>query len=250
MAEDVYIGSGDSGDHSPGVFGGGGFGGGGRDGSDGGSAGGGDEFPKALDYPRILALVAERFESGGIARNRPHLIGLIIGRPSEPLLAEQIIPSLGYWHHRTATSVDFFCVGFTRAEEGFDEQRFAATLRQIESKTNWTYSGGTDLILVNASYEPGSRSVELDYREALAVTLESVIKVPGYERLALFFEKVILTATNSSGVESPGAVSDALGGKLAISALKGLVTSLLPESVRQEARDAFLFAVRDVSKRD
>lgn len=245
MAEDVYIGPGDSDERSPGVYEGSGFSGGGSQ-----NDGGRDESPKALDYPRILALVAERFESGGIARNRPHLIGLIIGRPSEPLLAEQIIPSLGYWHHRTATYVDFFCVGFTRAKEGFDEKRFAATLRQIESKTNWTYSGGTDLMLVNASYEPGSRSVKLDYREALAVTLENVIKVDGYERLSLFFERIIQTAKGSCGEESPGAVSDALGGKLAISALKGLVTSLLPESVRQEARDAFLFAVRDVSKRE
>src|SRR5262245_25971569 len=115
MSEDVYIGSGESSDR--GSFYEGDSSGAGDTGGGGGEAGGGQprDFFKALDYPSILALIARRFESGEIARNRPHLIGLIIGRPAEPLLAEQILPALAYWHHRTATYVDFFCVGFTRA---------------------------------------------------------------------------------------------------------------------------------------
>jgi hypothetical protein len=214
----------------------------------GGGGGGGDGGGKLPVYASVFEILRERFESGKIAQDRPHLVGLIIGRPSEPLVREQIIPSLEYWHHRSATYIDLFCVGFL--SEVFDAGEFARTLTTFEQNTVWKYSGGTDLLLVNVKYVPDKRQVLAEYTNSLAVTLEAVTKIGGYERLPIFFEKIMAAAKESFGGESPSAVSDAFGKSLAKSALKGLLTSLLPDGVKQDARDAFLFAVRDISKRE
>jgi hypothetical protein len=209
-----------------------------------GGGGGGAALPV---YDRVFEILRERFESGEITKRRSHLIGLIIGRPSEPLVQEQIIPNLSYWHHRSATFIDLFCVGFLSKE--FDGGEFNRTIAMFEANTEWKYSGGTDLILVNVAYSPAEKKVTPDYSNALAVILENVTKVEGYERLPIFFEKVMAAAKQSFGGESPSVVSNEVGKSLIISALKGLLTSLLPDGMKKEARDAFLFAVRDISKR-
>ncbi len=211
-----------------------------------GFAGGGGGGTPVPVYTRILRILAERFEKD-LARDRPHLVGLIIGQPDEPLIKEQIIPKLNFWHHRSANYIDLFCVGFS-AQAAFDAKEFNATLRTLETNTRWRYSGGTDLILVNVTYSPASKKVTPDFTSALAMTLEMVVKVDGFERLAIFFEKVMSAARESCGVESPAQVSDAFGASLVKSAFKGLLTSLVPDGMKKEARDAFLFAVKDISK--
>jgi hypothetical protein len=198
-------------------------------------------------YTRILGVLRGRFEND-LANNRPHLIGLIIGDPSEPLVKEQIIPKLEFWHHRSANYIDLFCVGFSAVAK-FDAKEFNSTLRTLESNTDWRYSGGTDLILINVTYSAGTKEVTLDFTSALAMTLEAVVKVDGFERLSIFFEKVMNAARESCGVESPAEVSDAFGRSLLKSVFKGLLTSLLPDGMKKEARDAFLFAVKDISKK-
>ena len=197
-------------------------------------------------YSEILKVLEERFEKE-LAKNRPHLIGLIIGQPDEPLVKE-IIPKKEFWHYRSATYIDLFFVGFSSKAQP-DAKRFNSTLHSLESNTRWTYSGGTDLILLNVTYSSETKRVTPDFTSALAVPLEEVAKVKGFERIGIFFEKVMGVAKVTCGAESPSEVSDAMGGSLLKSALKGALSSLVPDGMKEEAKAAFLFPVKDISKK-
>jgi hypothetical protein len=199
-------------------------------------------------YDRILNLLTDQFEQGRVPKNQPHLVGLIFGQPFTPLVKEQIMPILNYWHHRSAAYIDFFCVGFSAKSE-FNAEEYNHTLEAFEKNTKWERSGGTDLILVNALYSQETRRATLSFSDVLALTLEDVVKVAGYEYLGIFFEKVISAAQKANDKVSPSIVSDELGKRLGKSAFRGVVTGLLPEGAKQEALDAFLFAVKNISKK-
>jgi hypothetical protein len=58
------------------------------------------------------------------------LTGLLFARPSCKLVAEEILPDLGYFHHRSGENVDFFCAGFSRYTRGRsypDEKKIPST---------------------------------------------------------------------------------------------------------------------------
>jgi len=214
---------------------------------DGGDGGSGGYTPPIPVYQRILEILAERFEKE-LAKNRPHLIGLIFGKPYVELVEKQIRPDLEHLHHRSSSYIDFFTVGFS-ATGTFDAEKYNTTLRTFEANTHWQPSGGTDLILLNVQYDLATKKVTPDFTSALSVKLEDVAKVAGFENLGVFFEKVISAAKKDCGVESPSGVSDAFGASLIKSATKGLLASIVPESMKEETKAAFLFAVKDISKK-
>ncbi len=216
-------------------------------GGGGGGGGGGGHTPPIPVYQRILEILAERFEKD-LAKTRPHLVGLIFGKPYVDLVEKQIRPDLEHLHHRSSRYIDFFTVGFSAAGT-FDAKKYNDTLSRFEASTNWQPSGGTDLILVNVKYDSATRKVTPDFTSALSVKLEDVAKVDGFENLGVFFEKLISAAKKDCGIESPSGVSDALGVSLIKSATKGLLASLVPEGMRNETKAAFLFAVKDISKK-
>jgi len=184
-----------------------------------------------------------------LTRKHSHLVGLIIGRPSEPLVRDQIIPNLEYWHHRSAAYVDLFCFGFYPNKD-FAARDFERALISLESNTRWTYGGGTELLLFNVNYSLEKWTVEPDFSTALALTLESVVNVDGYERLPIFFEKILTAAKLADRGGEAADISNSFGRELTKSALIGLLVALVPESMKKEARDAFIFAVKDISKRN
>lgn len=211
-----------------------------------GGGGGGVDSPIPV-YTRILEILAERFEKD-LAKNRPHLVGLIFGKPHVKLVKEQILPDLEHLHHRSSRYIDFFTVGFS-AQGAFEAMRYNNTLNAFEANTNWQPSGGTDLILINVKYDIATKKVTPDFTAALFLKLEDVEKIDGFENIGVFFEKIISASKKDCGGESPSGVSDALGVSLVKSATKGLLASLVPEGMKKETKAAFLFAVKDISKK-
>ena len=68
-----------------------------------------------------------------------------IGLESAEVIQKQIRPNLGYWHLRSGDHFDFFCIGFPTASK-FNPHTFHSTVEYLERETDWSYSGGTDLI--------------------------------------------------------------------------------------------------------
>ena len=258
-----------------GGFGGGGFGGGGRRGDgreigrgkvvtgvyDPGASGwrkqggggrvgmgdGGGRTTPVPVYQRILEILAERFEKD-LSKNRPHLIGIIIGKNYVDLVEKQIRPDLEHLHYRSSRYIDFFTVGFS-AKGTFDAKTYNETLETLEANSNWHPSGATDLILVNVKYDLATKTVTPNFTSALSFNLEDVADLDDFKNLGVFFERIISAAKKDCGAESPAGVSDALGASLIKSATKGLLASVLPEGMKKEAKAAFIFTVKDISKK-
>src|SRR5262245_40301582 len=94
------------------------------------------------------------------------LTGILFARPTSPLAKAEITPNLDDLHHRSGKHIQFLCAGYRvggdsqpgdQAEVNsnwvFSAERFNAFRAEMEEVTTWRYSGGVDLILINARYD-------------------------------------------------------------------------------------------------
>ena len=201
-----------------------------------------------ISLHKIRETLTESFCGYSDPSHHIRLVGLIFGRPNLPLVSQQLNPNISYWHHHSATHVDFFCVGFSPNTDAFDNDAFEKVVQHFQKETTWRYSGGTDLLLLNARFIPSKKIARLDYSSAITLTLETAIKEGAIDNIAMFFQKIIDHAKTSDGTDPTWGVSDSLGVSLIAKALKKLLLLLLPKGVRDEVRQAFFFAVKDISR--
>lgn len=176
------------------------------------------------------------------------LIGLIFGQPQSNLVRDEIIPRIPYWHQRTARNIELFCVGFSsKNNQRFDSATFLSAIGWLERHSRWRYSGETDLILMNAVFSNELQTVILDYSSAVVLTLERALESKAIPSVPALVEDLVAFAEQYEGTDPSWGFSDAQGKRVSMSALKEVLLSLLPKSVRSEARKAFQFVVRDLS---
>lgn len=130
----------------------------------------------------------------------------------------------------------------------FDAKAFNDFVTLIELKTNWRYSGGTDLILADGRYDPARHKGYVDFSSAISMTLEFVKGASLYPEIGMFFQRIFRFAKDYTGERPTFALSDALGG----SALKEIVSSLALKVVPGETKAGVVrglqFAARDLRK--
>lgn len=205
------------------------------------SAGLGGSPTVGVDYAMIQRTLQTRLS--GLASGQK-MVGLLFGRPQVELVKEQIIPNSSYWHYRSGETIDFFCIGFSSSPlVEWDPKKFTETLDRFEAETSWKYSGGTDLILLNARLK--GDSAVLDASTAIVITLEVAIANNVIIDVSQFFETLIRDAKRFNSAD---AASNARGKELIWEGIKSLLISLLPEPLRDEAKKAFSYVVRDISK--
>jgi hypothetical protein len=68
---------------------------------------------------------------------------------------------------------------------------------ELERTTAWQYSGGTDLVLTNATWDAAYRSADLDFSSALAMNLEQAIADEAIPDAARWFERIFQFAESS-----------------------------------------------------
>ena len=128
-------------------------------------------------------------------------VALIFGRPSCRVFRDEFLPDRTYYHLRSSDNVELFYMGFDASssvasapkdlEEVFDENRFSdfyfvSAVEDVERRTKWRYSGGTDLIFLNACFAPNKYrtdidgsdfipEVYLDFSAVLALNLEKAL---------------------------------------------------------------------------
>jgi len=220
-----------------------------------------DEVIKHLRYP------LERRPKKGASDAR-QMVGLLFARPDSPLAREEIVPSLNYFHHRSGDKIDFFCVGYgwfsppnvapdqlkvhaggpNKMGWGFSARRFDEFRRDIERKTSWRYSGGTELLLTNALLAHDSQEVVLEWNSTIRCDLDRMKADGAIIGVHPLFEEVFRAADTASDDDPTWALSDAQGARVAGSGLKRLLLSLLPKSLGDDVRRAAHFAIADVGK--
>lgn len=177
------------------------------------------------------------------------LVGLLFCRPSTQLARDEILPAVFDFHYASDVQAQFYFAGYRQAGVPggeaippkleiagppfeFDAKAFNDFVTLIESKTNWIYSGGTDLILADGRYDPARHNGYVDFSSAMSMTLEFVKGASVYPEIGMFFQRVFRFAKDYTGERPTFALSDALGG----SALKEIVSSLSLKFVPGETK--------------
>jgi hypothetical protein len=145
----------------------------------------------AWNYNEVCTELARRFRSPSYRGAAVRMTGLLFAHPGVCLARDEILPSLEHFFLRSGDDVDFFCAGYGRFwPPGFvpDERKvtedkppwlfsvslFNKFLREIEDIADWHYSGGADLLLMNARFDGTEAS--LDFDTAVVCDLEQMIK--------------------------------------------------------------------------
>jgi len=173
------------------------------------------------------------------------LVTLVFGRPTLPLVRDQIIPDIDYWNHVSGEKIDFFTVGFYTEDIKFDPTAFDDVLDNFEERSTWKYAHETDLLLLNARFTPTTLRAEFDFSNVVALTLERALEEKAVVSIPQFFGNIVDFASSFQGDDPSWGFSDAQGKRLVGSALKNVLISLLPEAVRADAKSAFSFYVKD-----
>ena len=171
-------------------------------------------------------------------------------------LGTEITPSLSYYHHRSGEHINFYCPGFEigweperlQPEENqffYDPSDFERFRKEIERRSKWRYSGGTDLLLVNARFD--ETEANLDFSSAIAADLIKMKAVAAIDSIDSYIEKIIRSAETQDGSDPTWGFSDKLGVDSIFSGLKGLLIDALPKGLQKEGDRAFHYVVSDLS---
>lgn len=198
----------------------------------------------AYDYPRLLQRLHTRLQYDILPTGRSSmLIGLCFARPTSPLAKSEILPQIPDWHHRSGNSTDFYFAGFGDHEWDEDFQKvelpgrgawyyspkaFQNFRTDVEARTKWKYSGGSDLILCAARWSESQSAPVIDFSCAIVCQLDAMKDAKAIVSVEQYFESVFRSAESAEFEPSILAFSDEHGGRQVRSELKRLALSVLP----------------------
>ena len=216
-------------------------------------------------YDFVCDELARRFKEHGQSDVR--MVGILFARPESQLAKSEIFPNIDHFHYRSRKHIDFFCAGFGAGEGAgpdpieipkedttnwcanwvFSNKLFNDFQDEIRSRTRWKSSGGSDLILANARFDPKRQKAYIDFTSAIMCPLDHMKSDGAIINVETFFEKIFLYAENASGNDPTWGFSNKLGAEKAGSAFIRFILSLLPETLAEDIKRAAHFAVADIS---
>lgn len=208
----------------------------------------------------------ERFERDEVRTDAVMMVGFLFARPQAALARGEIIPALSYFHHRAGRHIHFLCAGYgaywppgsvpdahkvvtiERTDWLYSDRLFNEFRAELEDTTAWQYSGGTDLLLTNATWDPAHRSADLDFSSALAMNLEQAIADGAIPDVGRWFERIFKFAESSRDDDPTWGFGVSAGLVAARSGLASAVLSLLPGRFGSEAQKLPHFLVVDLAR--
>jgi hypothetical protein len=195
------------------------------------------------------------------------MVGILFAPPGAALANAEVLPRLDYFHQRAGKHIDFFCAGYTQGWEGgqdpygcrdykkaglegwvFSNERFVNLCKELSELSRWKYSGETDLILLNAEYDPPGRSSRLDFSSTILCRLDTMKRDKAIGSVAEFFERIFQYTESADPDDPTWGFSDKEGVKQVGSAVERFVLGLLPGKVSESYKRTKHFAVVDVSR--
>ena len=218
-------------------------------------------------YEELQEILADAFRQR-YKRSDANLVGLLFARPEAPFARDNVVPHIDYWHWRSDNWTDFFCPGYSPnpPRKGaraittvnghgwfFSNEHFVSFLKVLEQRTTWHYSGGSELLIVNARATSTQRKVraDLDFTSAIAVDLEAAQKQKAINDPSAICEDLFQFAKhlNEATADPVWDFSDRQGKRVIRGSLKELLLAALPSTLRPEAKKAFHFVTVDISQR-
>jgi hypothetical protein len=131
------------------------------------------------------------------------MLGILFTRPECSLAKDDIIPSLEYYNISSDKYINIYLPGYSeRKQEGyrkvpnttesdkwfFSDDAFNKMRDEIEQNTIWEYSGQSDLILMNATYNYENDKYDLNFTQVMYLKLDAEIKKENIESVAGIIE--------------------------------------------------------------
>jgi len=160
-----------------------------------------------------------------------------------------------YWYYRSGRNIDFFSVGFFSAKrlligrdpncgeiptknylpalQEFSEDDFKDCVNYFETISTWKHDGGTELLLMQSSYNPETKAEVIDTSSLVGITLEDAINLKLIKGLSNLVEDLLKFARYFERLSPTGELDDR-------TSLMRFVLLLLPENQR-DITDAVRF---------
>ena len=171
---------------------------------------------EALTYQIMLREISENVEKYGILDDR---IGILITRPDLPT-GKYILDSLEYFHFRTGKSLNFYLPGYgaywpnSEYPDGkvvttidgvnwsFSNQMFAQFISELETYSKWSYSGESELLLIELN------NGILSYKNVMVFHLDNMIRDNVIKSIYSFFEQLFRICLDKETLDQ---ISNSLG---------------------------------------
>lgn len=171
---------------------------------------------EALTYQIMLREISENVEKYGILNDR---IGILITRPDLPT-GKNILDSLEYFHFRTGKSLNFYLPGYgaywpnSEYPDGkvvttidgvnwsFSNQMFAQFISELETYSKWSYSGESELLLIELN------NGILSYKNVMVFHLDNMIRNNVIKSMYSFFEQLFRICLDKETLDQ---ISNSLG---------------------------------------
>jgi len=108
-------------------------------------------------------------------RHVRRIAGLVFCLPTSKLTSRENTEVIKYYNYRSGDHVNFYFAGYGAEPGGpwkFSAQEFETCRKELEACSNWRYSGGTDLILLNVTYNAQTKTAAEDCSSAQVLVLE------------------------------------------------------------------------------
>ena len=221
---------------------------------------------EAHTYDEVCSVLANRFRTA-YQRKDVNLTGLIFANPQSRFAEVEIVPQIDNWHYRSDNVTDFFCAGFGngkgprapkdrykvkalhRANWWFSDKAFDGFVRDIETRCSWKYTGGADLLLTTVRYNTTTKKTSLDFRSAIVVNLEAVMKDKAVRDPSdLMYRMFEFAQTMNEDAKGPAwEFSNKLGLRIMKSSFIDMFWKVVSKLMGKGFQQASHFAVRDIS---
>lgn len=206
---------------------------------------------EAITYQDMLRKIMKNSAEAG-----NDVVGILITRP-ELESGKNIVNQLGYYHHASGYSMNFFLPGYS-AYDGkaysdsrkvteiagvrwyYSDAMFVGFIRELEQYTRWKYSGESELILV--STENGV----VCYNEMLVFYLDKMLRDKVIHSIPTFFNQLFMICDNHKSIEG---VSGALVRSSALKVTGKNILKKIPEFLQDIFKCEKYYIIKDYSKR-
>jgi hypothetical protein len=185
-------------------------------------------------------------------------IGMFFTRPGQEAAAT-MEASLVYWHEASRDDFDVIFPGWrwrrneSEWEPEFKPRFFELFTHQVSQRCNYTYSGETDLLLLEFEFRPSRRRGDFVFDEAIAFDLGKLARSAGWESLDRLMQQLIDRARQLRGPDkvawdmSQGIAYDWARRGLWATLKEGLLSRVIGQS--GAAHLDFMHAVRPLQSR-
>ena len=220
----------------------------------------------SYDIDELRRQVSSKHIAAYSSPDELRMIGLVFAPPTSKLAKHEILPQISDWHYRSGDNIDFYFLGYrspstpnenddrehlvrqVETEDWyFSGERFNRLLSQFGRVCRYEYSGGADLVLLNARID-SLEQADLDFDSAIVCRLDQMLKDKAILSVGYFFESIFRFVESYAGDDPTWGFSDSKGKGIVKGGVIEVVLSILPRQFASSYRRGGHFAVRQLRR--